>query len=222
MARRAGSRGRCRIPAAPRWALILSLVNHSAPDIELLVGRIGKPHGIRGEVTIDVRTDEPELRFAPGAVLLAEPPRDSALKPGTLTVARTRTHQGTLLAVFEEFADRNAAEAARGVLLRVRVAADAAPEDPEEFYPHQLIGLRAENLEGEHIGEVTGLTHGAAQDLIGIKALDGRATLVPFVTPLVPEVDLAGGRIVVADRPGLVAPFPDTDEPDPEQQGGSK
>lgn len=181
----------------------------STPDIELLVGRIGKPHGIRGEVTIDVRTDEPERRFADGAVLLTEPPRGSAHRPGTLTVTRTRTHQGVLLAVFEEIGDRNAAEEWRGTLLRVRVPADISPEDPDEYYDHQLIGLRVEDLDGTHLGEITAVTHGAAQDLLGIKALDGRNTLVPFVGPLVPEVDLAAGRLVVADRPGLVSPFPE-------------
>lgn len=184
-------------------------MNSSSSDLELLIGRIGKPHGLRGEVTVDVRTDSPELRFADGAVLLTDPPRGSTLKPGTFTVTRTRTHQGVLLVTFAEIADRNAAEAARGVLLHVRVAADSAPEDPDEFYPHQLEGLRVEDTDGTHLGTVTGLTPGAAQDLIAIKALDGRDVLVPFVTPLVPEVDLAGGRLVVADRPGLVSPFPE-------------
>jgi 16S rRNA processing protein RimM len=117
-----------------------------------------------------------------------------------------------LLATFEELADRTAAEAARGTVLHVTVAADAAPEDPEEFYDHQLVGLAVHDLEGVVIGEVTGVVHGA-QDLLAVRAVDGRDTLVPFVAALVPEVDVAGGRVVVADRPGLVAPLPD-DLPD--------
>lgn len=177
-------------------------------SIEVVVGRIGKPHGIRGEVTVDVRSDEPDRRFADGAVLRVEAPRGSAFTGRTLTVARTRWHQQTLLVAFEEVPDRNAAEAARGVVLHASVAADETPEDPEEFYDHQLVGLAVHDVDGTHLGEVTGLVHGA-QDLLQVRAVDGRDTLVPFVAALVPEVDLAGGRVVVADRPGLVAPLPD-------------
>jgi 16S rRNA processing protein RimM len=97
-------------------------------------------------------------------------------------------------------------------MLVAHVAADATPEDPEEFYDHQLVGLVVVDLSGEVIGEVTGVVHGA-QDLLQVRANDGRPTLVPFVAALVPEVDLASRRVVVADRPGLVAPFP-VDPPD--------
>ncbi len=179
--------------------------------LEVVVGRIGKPHGIRGEVTVDVRSDEPEKRFADGARLRTEAPRGSAGVPGHLTVARTRWHQGVLLVAFEEAADRNVAETLRGTVLHVTLGVEDTPEDPDEFYDHQLVGLAVHDLEGVVIGEVTGLVHGGAQDLLAVRATDGRATLVPFVSALVPEVDLPGGRVVVADRPGLVAPLPDED-----------
>ncbi|MBM7506899.1 16S rRNA processing protein RimM [Nocardioides salarius] len=178
--------------------------------IDVVVGRIGKPHGLRGEVTIDVRTDEPGLRFADGAVLEVEAPRGSAATWRTLQVARTRWHQGVLLVTFEELADRNGAEAARGIVLHAQLPADAMPEDPEEFYDHQLVGLAVVDTDGAALGTITSVVHGA-QDLLGVKALDGRDTLVPFVAALVPEVDLAAGRVVVADRPGLVSPLPDDD-----------
>jgi len=110
-------------------------------DIEVVVGRIGKPHGLRGEVTLDVRTDEPERRFAPGTTLRAEAPAGVDRRPSSLTVARARWHQSTLLVTFEELADRNAAEAARGTVLHATIAHDETPEDPEEFYDHQLVGL---------------------------------------------------------------------------------
>lgn len=177
--------------------------------LEVVVGRIGKPHGIRGEVTVDVRSDEPDRRYATGAVLRVEAPRGSAFAHRTLTVAKTRWHQSTLLVAFEEIADRNAAEAARGVVLHATIPADETPEDPDEFYDHQLVGLAAYDVDGTHLGEVTGLVHGGAQDLLAVKALDGRPTLVPFVSALVPEVDVAGGRVVIADRPGLVTPLPE-------------
>ncbi|MGF9756762.1 ribosome maturation factor RimM [Microvirga sp. 0TCS3.31] len=178
-------------------------------DIEVVIGRIGKPHGIRGEVTLDVRTDEPERRFAPGTTLRAEAPAGADRRPSSLTVARARWHQTTLLVTFEELADRNAAEAARGTVLYATIAHDETPEDPEEYYDHQLIGLDVVDVDGSPLGTVKALVHGSAQDLLTVRTPDGRDTLVPFVTALVPEVDLDAGRIVVADRPGLVSPFPD-------------
>lgn len=174
--------------------------------LEVVVGRVGKPHGLRGEVTVDVRTDEPERRFSLGATLRAEPARGSASQLRSLTVASTRWHQGVLLAGFEELPDRDAAETARGTLLHATIATDATPDDPEEFYAHQLVGLAAYDVDGAHLGEVTALTTGA-QDLLTVRTPDGRDTLVPFVSALVPEVDVAGGRLVIADRPGLVSPF---------------
>ena len=86
-------------------------------SIEVVVARIGKPHGLRGEVTVDVRTDEPDRRFVPGAVLRAQAPKDSAFARSTLTVERARWHQQTLLLTFAELADRTQAETARGVVL---------------------------------------------------------------------------------------------------------
>ena len=177
--------------------------------IEVVVGRVGKPHGVRGEVTVDVRTDEPERRFAAGTTLRAEPPKGSANPLRAMTVRSSRWHQSTLLVVFEELADRNAAEAARGIVLHANVPADATPDDPDEYYDRQLIGLAAYDLDGGVLGEVSALVHGGAQDLLTIRTPDGRDALVPFVAALVPEVDLEARRVVIADRPGLVTPFDD-------------
>ena len=179
--------------------------------IEVLVGRIGKPHGIRGDVTIDVRTDEPEHRFAPGSVLRCEPPRGSHATHRTLTVESAKWHQSVLLVHFAEISDRTAAEAARGILLHADLPADATPADPDEYYDHQLVGLAAYDVDGTALGEVTGLVHGGAQDLLVVRTPDRREALVPFVKALVPEVDVPGGRVVIADRPGLVTPLPDED-----------
>ena len=178
-------------------------------SIDVVVGRIGKPHGLRGEVTLDLRSDEPERRFAPGARLAVQPPAGSAFAHRTLSVVRSRWHQTTLLVTFEELGDRNQAEAARGVLLSTTVDASETPDDPDEFYDHQLIGLLAVDLDGRELGTVTAVAHGGAQDLLTVRTPDGHDGLVPFVKALVPEVDLAAGRIVVADRPGLVTPLED-------------
>jgi 16S rRNA processing protein RimM len=182
--------------------------------VEVVVGRIGKPHGLKGEVTVEVRTDEPERRYVAGSTLVAQPPRGSASGLTTLEITTLRWHGTVLLVKFAELSDRTAAEGARGTLLLAHLPVDETPEDPEEFYDHQLVGLRVEDPDGAVIGEVTGIQHGA-QDLLEVRATDGRPTLVPFVAALVPEVDLSSGRLVVADRPGLVAPFADdSDQPD--------
>ena len=179
-----------------------------AGTIEVVIGRIGKPHGLRGEVTVELRTDEPDRRFASGTTVRAERPSGSPAAWPRLTVVDTRWHQATLLVRFEELADRTTAEAARGLLLHASVPAGESPDDPDEYYDHQLVGLAAEDLDGHSLGEVTAVLHGA-QDLLQIRTTDGRDALVPFVSALVPDVDLAGRRIVVADRPGLVTAFPE-------------
>jgi 16S rRNA processing protein RimM len=171
----------------------------------LVVGRIGRPHGLKGEVSVEPRTDEPERRFAPGARLATEGRRPGADAGTALTVRATRWHSGRLLVTFEEITDRTAAEDARGTLLVVPVDPTERPEDPEEFYDHQLVGLSVETTAGERVGELVEVVHGAAQDLLVVRAEDDREVLVPFVAALVPEVDLGGGRIVVDDRPGLFA-----------------
>jgi 16S rRNA processing protein RimM len=180
---------------------------------EVVVGRTGRPHGIRGEVTVEPRTDEPDRRFAVGTVLRTETPSGATphgdRRPTALTVDAVRRHQGRLLVRFAELADRDAAEAARGLVLLADVAVDETPQDPEEFYDHQLVGLDVATEEGEPVGRVDSVVHGAAQDLLVIAAPDGREVLVPFVSALVPQVDLAAGRLVVADRPGLITPLPD-------------
>jgi 16S rRNA processing protein RimM len=169
----------------------------------VVVGRIGKPHGVKGEVSVEPRTDEPERRFADGAQLKTENKRPGAAGPAHLTVTGTRWHSGRLLVRFAEIGDRNAAEEARGTLLAIPLDPDERPEDPEEFYDHQLVGLAVVTTDGRAVGELREIVHGSAQDLLVI-ATDGADVLVPFVSALVPEVDVPGRRIVVEDLPGLL------------------
>ena len=164
---------------------------------EVVVGVIGRAHGIRGDVVIDVRTDEPERRFAPGTKLRAEG------SGRTFTVANTREHSSRLLARFEELADRTAAEQARGAVLLADIDPSERPEDAEEFYDRQLVGLSARTTDQAEIGTVTAVLHLPAQDTLEILTPTG-IRLVPFVTALVPEVDLDGGFLVVAEVLGLL------------------
>jgi 16S rRNA processing protein RimM len=179
---------------------------------EVVVGRIGRAHGVRGDVSVEPRTDEPQRRFADGAVLRTRTPQGTAPtppRPSSLTVAGTRWHQSRLLVTFAELGDRTAAETVRGLTLVTDVDTSETPEDPEEFYDHQLVGLSIVVADGARVGEVTEVVHGAGQDLLVVRAADGREVLVPFVSALVPVVDVAAGRIEVVDRPGLLNPLPD-------------
>jgi len=179
-------------------------------SVEVVVGRIGRVHGIRGEVSVEPRTDEPDRRFAPGAVLRTQTPggavANAGQRPASLTVGAARWHQSRLLVRFEEVADRTAAEALRGLLLATDVDPREVPEDPEEFYDHQLVGCTVVTTEGRDIGEVREVLHGAAQDLLVVQRGDGAEVLVPFVSQIVPTVDVRARRLEVHDLPGLLEP----------------
>jgi 16S rRNA processing protein RimM len=180
--------------------------------VRLVVARVGRAHGIRGEVTVEVRTDVPGERFVPGARLHLAAGDDHANRSGhehprpphagTLTLASVRDHNGTLLVSFAEVTGRDAAEALRGALLEADVP-DESDED-DAWYDHQLVGLRAVDPDGGALGEVVGVEHPPAQDLLVVRRPDGEQRLVPFVAALVPTVDISAGVVVVDAPPGLL------------------
>ncbi|GLY04864.1 ribosome maturation factor RimM [Actinoplanes sp. NBRC 101535] len=186
----------------------------------LVVGQIGKPHGIRGEVSVVVRTDEPEARFTAGSVFTTEVPRDRRVSAGPagapapgvrfevpkqLTLSSIRWHQGRGIAVFEGIDDRNVAEAMRGVFLQVDSEALEPPDDPDEFHDHQLVGLRVVSASsGEEYGTVQRIEHAPSSDLIVLAKTGGGTALIPFVTAIVPTVDLPGRRVLVDLPEGLL------------------
>ncbi len=163
----------------------------------MVVGRIGRANGIRGDVAVDVRTDEPERRFARGAVLAAG--------ARTLTVATSRWHSGRLVVSFAEVSDRTAAEQLRGTMLETDVDPEELPDEDDAYYDRQLIGLEARTDDGVLIGQVTSVVHHDEQDTL-IIAADGRELMIPFVSAIVPTVDLSAGHLVVVDVPGLLDP----------------
>lgn len=173
-------------------------------DDLVVVGRVGRPQGVRGEVTVEVRTDDQAERFADGAILLTDP-----AERGPLTVDHARDHSGRLVVAFAGVADRTAAELLRDTLLLVDIRSLAPIDDPEEFHDWQLRGLRARLVDGEQVGTVTDVLHLPHGDVLAVERPDRGEVLVPFVRAIVPEVDLAGGAVVLDPPPGLLDPVPD-------------
>ncbi len=168
--------------------------------MDVIVGRIGRPHGLRGEVTVTVTTDAPEHRFAPGAVLDTDP-----AGRGPLTVTGMRRSGPVLVVGFDGIADRDAAEALRGTVLTVDSSLLPVPDDPDEFYDHQLIGLSVLDRAGTVLGTVVEVWHPPASPVLAVDRPDGSQELVPFVAAIVPVVDLDAGCLVVEPPDGMFA-----------------
>ena len=186
--------------------------------MRVIVGRAGRPHGIRGEVVIGVRTDEPDLRFAVGAAVDVSSSLDEADEAHEadagpdqrLTIASKRWHSGQLLVSFAGITDRTVASELTGSWLSVDSSQLPDTGDPDEFRDHELIGLNVRTAGGEPVGVVTDVLH-YGQDLLVVRRAEGGAEggadgecLVPFVKAIVPEVDLAAGQLVIDPPPGLL------------------
>lgn len=164
--------------------------------VEVTVGVVGRAHGIKGDATIDVRTDEASRRFTPGARLTTESGR-------ALELVRVKWHQGRLLVAFDGYPDRTAVETLRGEVLTARVPASERPSEEDEYFDRHLVGLAVLDATGERVGTVTSVEHFPAQDLLTIDVA-GEDRLVPFVSQLVPRVDLKAGELQLADVAGLL------------------
>jgi 16S rRNA processing protein RimM len=167
--------------------------------VQLVVGRIGRAHGVRGEVAVEVRTDDPQTRFAAGSRLATDPP-----ETGPLQVLASRWHSGRLLVAFEGVSDRARAQALSGTLLVVDSASCAPASTPDEFWDHDLVGLAVQDEGGADLGRVESVVHPPGADLLQVRRPDGRELFIPFVRAFVPEVDLARGLLLVALPDGLM------------------
>lgn len=173
--------------------------------MDVIVARIGKPHGIRGEMTIQLHTDQPDERFQPGTVYNTDP-----TDRGPVTITGSRVHNGITLIRIEGVNTRNDAEALRNTkLVTSDVVAAGDDTDEDSWHVSELRGCVVVDDDGESLGEVTDLELGAAQDLLVIRSIHGPTVRLPFVHELVPEVDVDQKRIVAAP-PGGLFPNPDT------------
>lgn len=164
--------------------------------MQLVVGRIGRAHGVRGDLFVEPMTDEPDIRFADNANLKTS-------SNETLTVATTKWHSGRFVVHFVGIDDRTKAEELKGLELFVEVDPLELPEDPDEFYDHQLVGLVVIH-DGNELGKVNEVIHLPAQDLLAVDVTGKGEVLIPFVTEFVPVVDVVNGRIEITPPPGLL------------------
>jgi len=164
--------------------------------MEMLIGRVVKSHGIKGEVAVDLLTDEAGSRFVVGEVLHGK----QAGKEQDLTIKTLRPHQKRLLVSFEEIPDRTAADSLRG--MKFYASPLERDEDSDEYYDHELIGLKV-RLDGAEIGEVTGVMDTPNRKILEV-AYEGREVLIPFVMDIVPKIDLDEGYLEITPPEGLL------------------
>ncbi len=170
--------------------------------MDLVVGRVVKAHGVTGEVVVDVRTDDPDTRFAPGTPLRARPKGGSP--EHEYVVESSREHSGRLLVRLAGVSDRSAADALRGTLFLVDSEALPPTDDPDEFYDHQLEGLRVVTADGQLVGNVNEVLHTAAGELLSVTSETGAEVLVPFVSAIVTAVSLEDRTIEIDPPDGLL------------------
>jgi 16S rRNA processing protein RimM len=184
-----------------------------ARKTQLRVGRLVKAHGLKGALKLELYTDDPEGRFVPGATFTLQVPESSPWHGKPLTVREFRWMNTHPVAFFEGVDDRSAAEELVRAILWIDEDTEAAPAEDDAWYDHQLVGLQVVR-EGEVVGRVIRVDHFPAQDLLIVRTstssgADGdREVLVPFVKAIVPQVDIAAGRVVVTPPPGLFEELP--------------
>jgi 16S rRNA processing protein RimM len=180
--------------------------------MRVVVARVGRALGVKGDVLVDVLTDEPERRLIAGADVYV-------MGSGrTLRIESERPHGGRLCLHFVGIDDRTAAEALTGSMLEAERAAGERPEDPDEYYDDELVGLEVFTESGERVGAVTEVLHLPGQDVLAVRATpDADEILVPFVAEIVPMVDIDAARIVIRPPDGLLDIQHDTQE----ESGGS-
>jgi 16S rRNA processing protein RimM len=178
---------------------------------QLRVGRLVKAHGLKGAIKLELYTDDPDGRFVPGATFTLQVPESSPWHGKPLTVREFRWMNSHPVAFFEGVDDRDAAEELIRAILWIDEDAATAPAEDDAWYDHQLVGLDVVR-DGVVVGRVIRVDHFPAQDLLIVRAADDRELLVPFVKAIVPEVDIAAGRVVVTPPPGLFEDLSTDDE----------
>ena len=162
--------------------------------MQLVVGRIGRAHGVLGEATIDVQTDDPDLRFKVGSKLTLDSGQE-------LTIKSSRWHNQILLLGFEGVNDRNQIEALRDQLISSQV--DLSALAPGEYHYQQLIGCQVYLQNNELVGQVSEVVKLPGQDLLSVDR-NGSQVLIPMVKQIIISIDVLEKKIVVNPPEGLL------------------
>jgi 16S rRNA processing protein RimM len=190
-----------------------------AAKTQLRVGRLVKAHGLKGALKLELYTDDPEGRFAPGSSFTLQVPESSPWHGKSLTVREFRWMNSHPVAFFEGVDDRSGAEELVRAILWIDQDDEDAPSEDDAWYDHQLVGLQVVR-DGEVVGRVIRVDHFPAQDLLIVRLPGDSEVLVPFVKAIVPEVDIAGGRILVTPPAGLFEDLPAHDDTDDDGEFG--
>ena len=169
--------------------------------MELTIGRVVRAHGIGGEIVVDVRTDDPDLRFAPGVTLRARR-RDGAERDYVVETARQ--HGPRLLVRLVGVENRDAAAALRGSMFVIDSTELPPIAEPDTYYDHQLEGLRVRTVAGADVGTVAEVLHTGAGELLAVRRAVGVEVLVPFVAAIVTSVSLTDQVIEIDPPDGLL------------------
>jgi len=167
----------------------------------LRVGRLTKAHGLKGAIKVELYTDDPERRFVPGAVFSLQVPPESPWHGRTIELVELRWYNAQPVGFFRDVNDRTAAETLIKAILWVEQDLAEPTGEPDAWYDHQLVGLTVLR-DGEKVGTVSRVDHFPAQDLLAVETTAGEV-LIPFVSAIVPEVDIAAGTVTVTPPPGL-------------------
>ena len=165
--------------------------------MDLVVGRLGRPHGVHGEISVEVRTDEPELRFAKGSKLSIKESNNQ------LTVLSSRWHQEKMLVKFEEITDRDRANEIKGKTLTIKIDPNSIETKKDQYYEFQLAGLKVIDKNDKTLGKIKEVITNLAQDLLVVETVDKREVLVPFVKQIVTNVDLDKKQVIMDPPTGL-------------------
>jgi 16S rRNA processing protein RimM len=178
---------------------------------QLRVGRLTKAHGLKGALKLELFTDEPERRFVPGATFTLQVPTSSPWHGKTIELSELRWYNSHAVGFFVGIDDREAAETLVRAILWVDHDVTELPAESDAWYDHQLVGLRALR-DGVEVGRVARVDHLPAQDLLAIDTGSGEV-LVPFVSAMVPTVDITAGTVTLTPPPGLFEDLPDDESP---------
>lgn len=183
---------------------------------QVRVGRLTKAHGLKGALKIELYTDDPDRRFTPGAIFTLQVPTSSPWHGKTLELIELRWYNGSPVGFFVGVTDRDAAESLAKAIMWVDQDPTQLPDEQDAWYDYQLVGLRALR-DGTEVGRVARVDHLPAQDLLAIATTSGEV-LVPFVSAIVPAVDITAGTVTLTPPAGLFEELPDEDPEVPDAE----